>query len=406
MQRTKVLLWPLGGTLLGLLVVPIAIEQYPEIFKESRWILPVSAGAVAACWVVPFLFHERVRRSWNWTRRRFGTVVAIAVTVAATVLCGVGVRELYRFHVRHLEARLSNLGDKRPSLSDGPSAGGPPSSAGDKTEIPTPGGNLPDTEAKLPRSHGTSSTQVTALAGAEDPELRLLKDGVQASGECATFQQKAQSIYDDAKAQIKMHDTLPNRSDRAGFVKWAIDGANQSIVKLYGQAYRDEFQSVGTQLIRKTPELAEPDVNFTDPQSMMGILQICRELSDLTATYADQQCIDGKITGTEEWVYQNKVKAVYMPKCPAARAIMNGAARVPLTTPQRPTEQLPPTNKVDCGNAVNCAGTNSGIQQVNLYGAPQAPPAITHLATSLELLGWVLWMLIDKKSLGPCGIQD
>jgi hypothetical protein len=125
-------------------------------------------------------------------------------------------------------------------------------------------------------------------------------------------------------------------------------------------------------------------VNFTDPQSMMGILQICRELSDLTATYADQQCIDGKITGTEEWVYQNKVKAVYMPKCPAARAIMNGAARVPLTTPQRPTEQLPPTNKVDCGNAVNCAGTNSGIQQVNLYGAPQAPPAITHLATSLE----------------------
>ena len=40
--KIRDLLWPLGATVLALLVAPIAIEQYPEFFKESPWILPVT----------------------------------------------------------------------------------------------------------------------------------------------------------------------------------------------------------------------------------------------------------------------------------------------------------------------------------------------------------------------------
>src|SRR5438445_11440567 len=58
-------LWPLGGTVLGLLVVPIFIAQYPDFFNENRWIFPVSVVIVGICWLIPLLLHERAQRTYD-----------------------------------------------------------------------------------------------------------------------------------------------------------------------------------------------------------------------------------------------------------------------------------------------------------------------------------------------------
>src|ERR1700686_5856144 len=55
-------LWPLGGTVFGLLVVPVAIAQCPKFFNENEWLLPASVVVVVICWLVPLLLHNRARR--------------------------------------------------------------------------------------------------------------------------------------------------------------------------------------------------------------------------------------------------------------------------------------------------------------------------------------------------------
>jgi|SRR6266404_481506 len=104
-------LWPLAATVLALFVAPIAIEQYPEIFKESPWILPLSITIVCGCWLIPLLVHDRTRRFHRWTIDRLGRKVGWAMILAmggllAAVLVFGGVR-LYGKHKRHLEARLN-----------------------------------------------------------------------------------------------------------------------------------------------------------------------------------------------------------------------------------------------------------------------------------------------------------
>lgn len=104
-------LWPLAATVLALFVAPIAIEQYPEIFKESPWILPLGITTVCGCWLIPLLVHDRTRRFHRWTIDRLGRKVGWSVILAmggllAAVLVFGGVR-LYGKHKRHLEARLN-----------------------------------------------------------------------------------------------------------------------------------------------------------------------------------------------------------------------------------------------------------------------------------------------------------
>jgi hypothetical protein len=106
-NKLKDILGPLGGTLLALLVVPIAIEQYLEVFKESRWILPTSMGIVALCWIIPILFHDRARRVWHSGYDRFGAgptaIGLVAVAILVTLIFG----KMYHLHVHHLESRLN-----------------------------------------------------------------------------------------------------------------------------------------------------------------------------------------------------------------------------------------------------------------------------------------------------------
>jgi hypothetical protein len=93
--------------MLGLVLVPVAIEQYPEIFKESRWILPTSLMVVACCWIVPLLIHRNAVSIWKWSCLKIGTLWTVGVVMLALCLCGLGLARMYRFHVRHLENRLS-----------------------------------------------------------------------------------------------------------------------------------------------------------------------------------------------------------------------------------------------------------------------------------------------------------
>jgi len=102
------LLWPLGGTLLGLLVMPLAIEQYPEFLKENRWPLPISVVLVVACWILPFFLHERAKRIWEWATSKGLVRISFTVLIAVLILVVVafGSAKLFRFHSGHLASVL------------------------------------------------------------------------------------------------------------------------------------------------------------------------------------------------------------------------------------------------------------------------------------------------------------
>lgn len=101
-------LWPLGGTLLGLIVIPVAIEQYPELFKENAWILPVSVGLMVLCWIVPLFFHQRFGRLIDWvgSQNRTGKIAALLVSLILVFSFYCGGRKVVAFHRNHLRSRL------------------------------------------------------------------------------------------------------------------------------------------------------------------------------------------------------------------------------------------------------------------------------------------------------------
>jgi hypothetical protein len=106
-QRLREVLWPLGGTILGLVVMPVAIAQYPDFFNKNRWLLPVSVVMVIVLFLTPLLIHENAAKLFRWSRREMGPVVtAVFIVVAFSVIWGLG-SQLFRFHVSHLNASLN-----------------------------------------------------------------------------------------------------------------------------------------------------------------------------------------------------------------------------------------------------------------------------------------------------------
>jgi hypothetical protein len=105
------LLWPIGGAVLGFLVMPTLIEQYPDVFHNNRWLLPVSAFFVLMCFITPLLLHERaVRMVMYITRLPYqapGLVLAALIPVALLVGFSYGGLVLFRFHQNHLAMVLS-----------------------------------------------------------------------------------------------------------------------------------------------------------------------------------------------------------------------------------------------------------------------------------------------------------
>ena len=151
--KTKEFFWPLGATILAMFVVPIAIEQYPEVFKDAPWILPISIVLVCLCWFIPLLVHHRVRRIHGWMLGNFGAkwgwvAVMVIWLIVAVVLLFSGYK-LYQKHATHLQARLGKQvaspasavsPQPKPELpSPKPEQPRTPNKGGRRKETPIPG---------------------------------------------------------------------------------------------------------------------------------------------------------------------------------------------------------------------------------------------------------------------------
>lgn len=108
-------LFPIGATVLAILVMPLAIEQYPEFFKENRWPLPISVLIVALCWLFPLMLHERAKGIVNWARSHGWFGIVLTSLIAISVCLGLlwGSVKLFRFHSNHLALALKKK-EKKP----------------------------------------------------------------------------------------------------------------------------------------------------------------------------------------------------------------------------------------------------------------------------------------------------
>jgi hypothetical protein len=127
-KRWSDILWPLGGTVLGLIVVPLAIEQYPEFFHRNKWILPTSVIVVVICWLVPFFVHKHSQTTY----RLIGSVPTVGNALRIIVVVGIiagfwfGSLRLFRFHSDHLDSALRKEALKAvPQVLEAPTRGEP-----------------------------------------------------------------------------------------------------------------------------------------------------------------------------------------------------------------------------------------------------------------------------------------
>src|SRR5580704_6882101 len=121
-KRWTDLLWPLGGALLGLLGMPLAIDQYPEFFHRNTLVLPLSLLLVVLCWVVPLFVHENSQHLYSSIRSvpKIGGILAPLLVVTCFALFGFGCIRLFRFHAKHLTEALQReqQGPTRPTEAD------------------------------------------------------------------------------------------------------------------------------------------------------------------------------------------------------------------------------------------------------------------------------------------------
>ncbi len=173
-KKSRELLWPLGGTLLALLVVPVAIEQYPEIFKESPWILPTSIGVVATCWIFPLLLHENAKRIWRWSSSKIGTRLTVVIIVLILLTSGFGLKRLYLIHTKHLENRLAKEKNKNtPTQPIEHSSGTPPRETESKKEAV-----VPPKEKVASQPSQSSPSQPQRPSGLRPPHFEITEKSV------------------------------------------------------------------------------------------------------------------------------------------------------------------------------------------------------------------------------------
>lgn len=107
-RQVSALFWPVGGSLLGLVVMPMAIDQYPSFFHENPWILPITVAVVIACWLAPLFFHRRLWRIliWIWGDPSRWRAVRVALSALFTVVLIYAITHgsiaLVRYHTKHV----------------------------------------------------------------------------------------------------------------------------------------------------------------------------------------------------------------------------------------------------------------------------------------------------------------
>jgi hypothetical protein len=172
MWRSKDWLFPLGGTVFGVIVLPVAIAQYPNFFNENLWVLPVAILVVLFCWVVPFLLHDRTRRTYRWITAipKVGYLLFLVIVIIAALALIFGGRSLFRVHKGHL-SRLIPAAHK-------PEESNPTATPAPKAESPKPLPRMPrpkpsspfKTKPSAPRSEPSPEQTVEA-----DPCLLLIE---------------------------------------------------------------------------------------------------------------------------------------------------------------------------------------------------------------------------------------
>jgi hypothetical protein len=100
------ILFPLGGAVLSILVVPAAIAQYPQFFNENTWLLPVSVGVVLFCFCVPVLADKRMLRLYSalWQKGKLGKALLVFISVVAIGILYFATGWLFEMHKNHLVA--------------------------------------------------------------------------------------------------------------------------------------------------------------------------------------------------------------------------------------------------------------------------------------------------------------
>jgi len=119
-KQWKELLWPVSGALLGWIVVPVLIDQYPEYLHENAWTLPLAVLCTVFCFIFPLLLHERAKHIFNKVSSipRAGGILAVSLVVLLTIGCAFGFRTLFRYHSNHLKRVLaSQLAPKQEMLA-------------------------------------------------------------------------------------------------------------------------------------------------------------------------------------------------------------------------------------------------------------------------------------------------
>lgn len=109
-------LFPIGGTVLAVVGMPVAMAQYPDFFNHNRWLLPAAVFVMVGCWIAPLFLHERSHSlfRWAWSKRSAAFRIA-ALFITATALTGIlwAAVKLFHAHSRYLENELAARDQKQ-----------------------------------------------------------------------------------------------------------------------------------------------------------------------------------------------------------------------------------------------------------------------------------------------------
>jgi hypothetical protein len=298
--KFKDFLWPLGATILAMFVVPIAIEQYPEVFKDSPWILPLSVLAVCLCWIVPLLVHHRVRRIHDWMfgnlGRGWGWIAVIVIWIVAVATLVVFGYKLYGKHAKHLHARLQT----REMISTAPPQGKQATSGKTGAEkepasiepINPPISQKPK-HNREPGLHGKdTATHPTEL----DPSLVLLRDAEKMALNLKSLNETFMLNLHALRPEIDEFRSRTTTGDLGvrNYTKMRTDEVEREVVDTYKQEYRSDAIKIRGQLMEECPGIANLRLNYSEPKDPMEILEMGQDLDALVGEYKNKLLAEGK----------------------------------------------------------------------------------------------------------------
>jgi hypothetical protein len=274
-------LWPVGATVLALVGMPLAIEQYPDFFKENPWPLPISLVFVVFCWVVPFFLHERAKRIFGWAKSFgwMGRSVVGLIAIAILVILTIGSMKIFRFHTSHLAKVLRKKEPKPESLEQGreESKKEPP-----KTDLP----------AAKPKER---TYKVPAAKPNPKLEQQPPQTIIQVAPTFGNLKERAMELSDEIMNDLYLHgwkeyerhgivsEHWPTDSDKS--YEWIVARSNVFRFKFLARVreIRDEFSALHLRNDRLEDGLKEeremPSPHYLNPSTIEGISDSLKALA-------------------------------------------------------------------------------------------------------------------------------